>query len=54
MGKVILGLINPEGGDVIYKNQKLSKIKSSVYRKNIQLIFQDPFSSLNPELYIGY
>ena len=54
IGKVILGLINPEGGDVIYKNQKLSKIKSSVYRKNIQLIFQDPFSSLNPELSVGY
>ncbi|MBL6647636.1 MAG: ABC transporter ATP-binding protein [Flavobacteriaceae bacterium] len=54
IGKVILGLINPQEGDVIYKNQKISKIKSSVYRKNIQLIFQDPFSSLNPELSVGY
>lgn len=62
IGKTILGLTNPSGGSVIYKdktlfdveqNVKLSKKEMLKLRKELQIIFQDPYSSLNPRKNVG-
>ena len=50
LAKVLLGLINPTEGEVYFQGQKRdisSQKKKQEYWKNIQAIFQDPFSSYN-------
>jgi peptide/nickel transport system ATP-binding protein len=50
-GRAILRLIEPTSGEIIFDGQdvlKLSKKEMRIMRRHIQLIFQDPFSSLNP------
>lgn len=56
LGRTILQLTKSTSGSVIYKNQDLALIKKSELkhlRKEIQIIFQDPYSSLNPRISIG-
>lgn len=56
LGKVILQLDNATSGTILYRGNditKLSRSQTRMLRKEIQLIFQDPFSSLNPRLTIG-
>lgn len=51
IGKVILGLFEANGGSILFKEQEISDktpIKRGDLQKNIQMIFQDPYSSLNP------
>jgi oligopeptide transport system ATP-binding protein len=55
-GRTILGLTPASSGQVIYQNKdvvKLPKKELRRFRKDIQLVFQDPFSSLNPRKRIG-
>ena len=55
LGKTILGLIKAQSGDIIYKSKNLSDLKNKEFRKfrkNIQVVFQDPYSSLNPRIKI--
>ena len=54
IAKAILNLIPYKKGEILYKNFDIKKIDSKKFRKNFQLVFQDPFSSLNPEMKIGY
>ncbi|MCD5324291.1 MULTISPECIES: ABC transporter ATP-binding protein [Pontibacillus] len=52
-GRAILNLINPSEGEVFYKGEDISKLKGEKLRKlrqNIQIIFQDPYASLNPRM----
>ena len=56
LGNLILQLTKADKGSVNYKGTditKLSKAKLKDLRKEIQLIFQDPFASLNPRMSIG-
>ena len=56
LGNVILQLTKADSGSVFYKGTditKLSKQDLKLLRKEIQIIFQDPFSSLNPRMPIG-
>lgn len=52
-GRCILRLIEPTGGQVLFNNQSIGELTSremrNVYR-NMQLIFQDPYASLNPRM----
>ncbi len=51
IGRAILRLVEPTGGNVIFDGVdilKLNKNEMRKMRKDMQLIFQDPFSSLNP------
>lgn len=55
-GRIILGLTKADSGKVIYKDNdllQLSRKDFREYRKDIQLVFQDPFSSLNPRKRVG-
>lgn len=51
LGKTLLRLYEKDGGEVYYKGQDifaLSKEELKTIRQHMQMIFQDPFSSLNP------
>ncbi len=55
LGNCILKLINPVSGEVIFKNEdilKKSKKELKNFRKSAQLIFQNPYMSLNPRMKI--
>ncbi len=52
----IAGLITPDAGQIKYRGKPLSPTslnKDSGMRRSIQLVFQDPYSSLNPSMTIG-
>ncbi|WP_066318910.1 ABC transporter ATP-binding protein [Bacillus sp. FJAT-29814] len=55
-GKTILRLINPTDGKIFFQGKDISKISSKEMRpvyRDIQLIFQDPYASLNPRKTAG-
>jgi peptide/nickel transport system ATP-binding protein len=56
LGRAILRLIEPSSGQVLFNNQDITLLNSRelrAIRKDIQIIFQDPYSSLNPRITIG-
>ncbi len=56
LGNVILQLHPATSGQIFFRGEditKLSKEKMRLLRKDIQIIFQDPFSSLNPRIPVG-
>jgi len=53
VGKTILRLVDPTGGEVLLDGQPIHNLPASKLRplrKRIQVVFQDPFSSLNPRM----
>lgn len=55
-GRTILGLTKATAGEVLYEGVdlvKLSKSEMRKFRKDLQLVFQDPFASLNPRKRVG-
>lgn len=56
LGRTILRLINATEGQIIYKDKNLltlNKDEMKAMRREMQIIFQDPYSSLNPRMTIG-
>jgi len=56
LGHLITGLLSPDSGQIYYKNNditRLGKKQHNSIKKEIQIIFQDPYSSLNPRISIG-
>jgi oligopeptide transport system ATP-binding protein len=56
VGRTLLMLYRPTAGNIFYKNTNLTKLSSNEMRKTrrqLQMIFQDPFASLNPRMTIG-
>ena len=56
LGKAILRLTEPTGGKVLYNGKDLANLPQSAMRdqrKNLQMIFQDPYASLNPRMTVG-
>lgn len=56
LGRTILRLIEATSGDVYFKGKNLMDLNAKelrAIRKDIQIIFQDPYSSLNPRMTIG-
>ncbi len=50
-GRAILRLLEPTSGDILFNNKDITKLKKEEMRKmrkEMQIIFQDPFSSLDP------
>ena len=55
-GRTILQLLKPTSGKVYFKGKDITKLKRKELRKlrtQMQLIFQDPYASLNPRLTVG-
>lgn len=56
LGRTILKLVEPTDGEIIFEGTHLEKLKGNhlqTYRNQMQMIFQDPFGSLNPRMRIG-
>ena len=56
LGRMILLLYKPTAGSVLINNRDLTKLKSGELRRmrrHMQMIFQDPYASLNPRMTIG-
>lgn len=55
-GRTILQLHRPTSGEVIFEDENLAALKSEKLRRkrrDIQMIFQDPYASLNPRMTVG-
>lgn len=55
-GRAILRLVEPTSGSVHFDNKNVTELSSSelkTLRRDMQIIFQDPYSSLNPRLSVG-
>ncbi|MDF2873557.1 MAG: oppF 1 [Sporomusa sp.] len=55
-GRMLLRLIEPTSGEVFYQGKdilKLNRIELRQIRKDMQIVFQDPFSALNPRIRVG-
>lgn len=55
-GRLILRLVDPTSGDVLYKGRSLfsySKKEMEEVREKMQIVFQDPYASLSPRMSIG-
>jgi peptide/nickel transport system ATP-binding protein/oligopeptide transport system ATP-binding protein len=56
LGRTILKLLDPTEGSILFEGNELAKLshrKMRPYRQNMQMVFQDPFASLNPRMSIG-
>src|SRR5205823_3427455 len=55
-GRCVLRLIEPTEGEVVFDGQDVRKLGGNdlrAMRRNMQLVFQDPFASLNPRMTVG-
>jgi len=56
LGRSILRLVEPSDGKIIFEGNDVMSLKGNdlrEYRKHAQIVFQDPYSSLNPRIRIG-
>ncbi len=56
IGRTIIRLEEATEGEIFYKNKDVIKMTADelkIFRKDVQIIFQDPYSSLNPRMTIG-
>jgi oligopeptide transport system ATP-binding protein len=55
-GRAVLQIYKPTAGEVLYKGTDITKLSQRAlipYRRNMQMIFQDPFASLDPRMTVG-
>jgi peptide/nickel transport system ATP-binding protein len=55
-GKILVNLLQPDEGTVSYRGKALNSLDKPeriAFRKDVQMIFQDPYSSLNPRMRVG-
>lgn len=56
VGRTIVGLYSPTGGKVLYKGEDTSRLKGAEvkkFKRRVQMIFQDPYASLDPRMTVG-
>lgn len=56
LGRVIVQLLEPTGGRILFDGEDVTHLEKSrlkAYRRDVHMIFQDPFSSLNPRMTVA-
>ncbi len=56
VAKLLMNLETPTSGEIFYKGEDISKLSGralKAVRRNIQMVFQDPYTSLNPRMTVG-
>ena len=53
LGRTVLRLIEPTAGDIIYDGHSIIREDMLPYRRRMQIIFQDPYASLDPRMTVG-
>ena len=56
LGRVVMQLLEPTGGQILFNGKDVTDVKGKDlhnYRRNMQMIFQDPFSSINPRMMVN-
>jgi len=53
IGRTILRLHEPTAGKIIYDGKDITHAKMLPYRRKMQIVFQDPYASLNPRMTVG-
>lgn len=56
LGKIVSRLLNPDEGQIFFEGKNVTNLSGNelrTFRKSVQMIFQDPFGSLNPRMKIG-
>ncbi|MEN6486744.1 MAG: ATP-binding cassette domain-containing protein, partial [Syntrophobacteraceae bacterium] len=56
VGRLVLGLLEPTAGEILFDGTPLhlrSKTQMRLLRRHMQIIFQDPYASLNPRMNVG-
>ena len=53
VGRAMLRVYEPTGGQVFYEGEEITKRNIHEYRKKMQMVFQDPYSSLNPRMTVS-
>lgn len=52
-GRSILRLYEPTSGNIIYNGVDITKVDMKPYRQKMQIVFQDPYASLDPRMTVG-
>jgi peptide/nickel transport system ATP-binding protein len=56
LGKTIIRLTDPSSGKILFKGSDVSTLQGKAlktYRQEVQMVFQDPYGSLNPRIKVG-
>jgi peptide/nickel transport system ATP-binding protein len=56
VARLLMGLMAPSAGSISYRGRKIDEMGQDdifSFRKDVQMVFQDPFSSLNPRMRVG-
>ena len=53
LGRTVLRLHEPTEGSIIYDGKDITNVNMTPYRKKLQIIFQDPYASLDPRMTVG-
>jgi oligopeptide transport system ATP-binding protein len=53
IGRTMLRLYEPTSGSIIFDGTDITRVNMKPYRKRMQIVFQDPYSSLNPRMTVG-
>jgi len=53
VGRTLLRLYEPTKGNIFYKGKDITKVNMKPFRNKMQIIFQDPYASLDPRMTVG-
>ena len=52
-GRTLLRLYEPTGGKIFFEGQDITNVNMLPYRRKMQIVFQDPYASLDPRMTVG-